>query len=153
MKYIILTICLLTNPYCLLLCSTSNYCINMNSDTTQWELLEMEEEKVEEHVFLIVDKMPRFQGGGTRKFQKFVYGKLKYPEEARLKEISGKVVVRFVVNQRGYVEDVEIIKSAHPLLDKEAIRVVKSSPRWKPGKHMGRHVKVQFVFPITFVLQ
>jgi periplasmic protein TonB len=123
------------------------------SDDFSYEIMDVDDEVEEEQVFMIVEDMPTFKGGGTDKFQKYVYSKLKYPDIARENGISGRVVVKFVVDQTGQVTDVTILRGVDPALDQEALRVVRASPKWAPGKQRGRPVKVQFVFPITFVLQ
>jgi periplasmic protein TonB len=102
-------------------------------------------------LYLIVDKMPRFRGGETEKFQKFVYRRLKYPKIARENGITGTVMVSFTINEEGNVEDVKIIESVDPVLDKEALRVVKLSPPWTPGECGNTKVKVTYMFPIVFV--
>ncbi len=117
------------------------------------EIFEEEEEVVEEQVFVIVEDMPSFQGKGKEGFRDYIFQKLKYPEVAREMGISGTVYVQFVVNQTGYVQDAKVVRGVDPALDKEALRVVNSSPQWAPGKQRGKAVKVQFVFPIKFVLQ
>ncbi len=122
-------------------------------DDYSYEMMDVEDEVEEEQIFMIVEDMPTFKGGDTKKFQKYIYSKLKYPDIARENGISGKVVVKFVVDQTGKVTNVEILRGVDPALDEEALRVVRSSPPWSPGKQRGRPVKVQFVFPITFVLQ
>jgi protein TonB len=78
---------------------------------------------------------------------------LKYPEIAAENGIQGKVFVQFAVNAKGEVTDVVVVRGVDPALDAEAVRVIKSSPKWAPGKQRGRPVKVQFTFPVVFVLQ
>lgn len=112
-----------------------------------------EEEEAEEEVFFIVEDMPKFQGGGKEKFREYIAQNLQYPAIAAENGISGRVFVQFAVNNKGQVVDVIVVRGVDPALDKEAIRVVKSSPKWTPGKQRGRPVKVQFTFPIVFVLQ
>ena len=97
--------------------------------------------------------MPKFQGGGKEKFREWIAKNLQYPPIAAENGISGRVFVQFAVNAQGEVVDVKVVRGVDPALDKEAVRVVKSSPRWTPGKQRGRPVKVQFTFPIVFVLQ
>lgn len=106
-----------------------------------------------DNVILIVENPPTFPGG-FEKLYKFLGGKMKYPKEARKSGIQGRVVVGFVVEKDGSVnaESVKIEQSAHPLLDEEAIRVVKLMPRWTPGNHKGRNVRVMTRIPITFTL-
>jgi protein TonB len=112
-----------------------------------------EEEAAEDEVFFIVEDMPMFQGGGKEKFRDWIAEHLQYPPIAAENGISGRVFVQFAVNAQGEVVDVVVVRGVDPALDKEAVRVVKSSPRWTPGKQRGRPVKVQFTFPIVFVLQ
>ena len=114
---------------------------------------EEEEEVVEEEVFFIVEDMPSFQGKGQEGFREYIAQNLRYPEIAAENGISGKVYVQFAVNSRGKVVDAVVVRGVDPALDKEAIRVVMSSPSWTPGKQRGKPVKVQFTFPINFVLQ
>jgi len=119
------------------------------------EIVEFEEEEevVEEEVFFIVEDMPSFQGKGQEGFREYIAKNLRYPEIAAENGISGKVYVQFAVNSKGKVVDAIVVRGVDPALDKEAIRVVMSSPSWAPGKQRGKPVKVQFTFPINFVLQ
>jgi len=112
-----------------------------------------EEEAAEEEVFFIVEDMPMFMGGGKENFRDWIAQNLQYPPIAAENGISGRVFIQFAVNSLGQVVDVVVVRGVDPALDKEAIRVVKSSPKWTPGKQRGRPVKVQFTFPIVFVLQ
>jgi protein TonB len=112
-----------------------------------------EEEAGEEEVFIIVEDMPKFQGGDQNAFRRWIQENLRYPEIAAENGISGKVFVQFAVNSKGHVVDAKVMRGVDPALDKEALRVVNSSPRWEPGKQRGKPVKVQFTFPIVFVLQ
>lgn len=114
---------------------------------------DQEEEEAEEEVFFIVEDMPMFQGGGKENFREYIAKNLQYPPIAAENGISGRVFVQFAVNAKGEVVDVVVVRGVDPALDKEAVRVVKSSPKWTPGKQRGRPVKVQFTFPIVFVLQ
>lgn len=106
----------------------------------------------EKQVFMVVEEMPVFQGGGIEKFISWIYDNVKYPREAMEKSISGTVEVSFIVNEKGQVEDAQITKSAHPVLDEAAVAAVKSSPEWRPGKQRGQYVKVSFNIPIKFTL-
>ncbi len=103
-------------------------------------------------IFFIVEEMPSFQGKGPEGFRTWILQNLKYPEEARGNKIEGKVFVRCVVEKDGSVSNVTVVREAHPLLDAEASRVVKSSPKWIPGKQRGKAVRVSLTFPITFYL-
>jgi len=112
------------------------------------------EEIEEEEVFYIVEDMPTFNGGDpATEFRKYIAQNLRYPEIAAENGISGRVIVQFAVNKVGTLVDGVVVRSVDPALDKEAIRVVMSSPKWVPGKQRGKAVKVLFTFPINFVLQ
>jgi protein TonB len=119
------------------------------------EIIEFEEEEevAEEEVFFIVEDMPSFQGKGQEGFRSWIAKNLRYPEIAAENGISGKVYVQFAVNSKGEVVDAVVVRGVDPALDKEASRVVMASPKWAPGKQRGKAVKVQFTFPINFVLQ
>jgi protein TonB len=110
------------------------------------------EEVADEEIFFIVEDMPSFQGKGQEGFREWITRNLIYPDEAAKKGISGKVYIQFAVNSKGEVVDAVVVKGVNPALDKEALRVVMSSPKWEPGKQRGKPVKVQFTFPINFVL-
>ncbi len=119
------------------------------------EIVEFEEEEevAEEEVFFIVEDMPSFQGKGQEGFRSWIAKNLRYPEIAAENGISGKVYVQFAVSSKGEVVDAVVVRGVDPALDKEASRVVMASPKWAPGKQRGKAVKVQFTFPINFVLQ
>ena len=112
-----------------------------------------EEEAAEEEVFFIVEEMPSFMGKGQEGFREWIQKNLQYPPVAAENGIQGRVFVQFAVNSKGEVVDAKVVKGVDPALDKEALRVVMSSPKWTPGKQRGKPVKVQFTFPIVFVLQ
>ena len=113
-----------------------------------------EEQFEEEEVFIIVEDMPKFQGGEpSTTFRTWIQQNLRYPEIAAENGISGRVFVQFAVNSKGEVVDAKVVRGVDPALDKEALRVVMASPKWAPGKQRGKPVKVQFTFPIVFVLQ
>jgi len=111
-----------------------------------------EEEEEEAEIFFIVEDMPSFKGQGLNGFRNWVMKNLQYPEIAAENGISGTIYVQFVVEPSGMVNKVTIMRSVDPSLDKEAIRVVKTSPKWSPGKQRGKPVRVAFTFPIKFVL-
>lgn len=97
--------------------------------------------------------MPEFPGGQEALIF-YLKKSIRYPKECVKNNITGKVYVRFVVNEDGNISDTEIIKSSgNILLDEEAMRVVNSMPAWKPGKQQGKNVKVHFTLPINFSLK
>ncbi len=101
-------------------------------------------------VFYNADEMPVFNGGSYENFRAWIAANVKYPEIAAENGISGRVVIQFSVNSNGDVCDVRVVKAVDPCLDKEAVRVISSSPKWIPGKIKGHPVKVQFYFPVYF---
>ncbi len=107
----------------------------------------------EKEVFYLVDEMPSFEGGSINNFQKWVAKNLKYPEIAAENNISGRVYIMFVIEPDGKMGNVTISRGVDPALDAEAIRVVKSSPKWTPGKQRGKPVRVAYTIPIAFKLQ
>lgn len=112
---------------------------------------EAPEEEVAEEIFTIVEDQPAPQGG-MGAFYQYVAKKLKYPNQARRMGIEGKVFVQFVVDKDGTITDVQAVKGIGAGCDEEAVRVISSSPKWKPGKQRGRPVKVRMILPITFKL-
>jgi len=101
---------------------------------------------------VFVEEMPEFPGG-TAALLKFVGENLKYPEDAQNNNIQGRVTLKFVVNPDGSVDRIEILRGVDPLLDAEAIRVVNSLPKFKPGKQGGVPVPVWFSLPVTFKIE
>jgi len=122
---------------------------------TEVEVIEFveEEEEEEAEIFFIVEDMPSFQGKGQDGFRSWIGNNLNYPEIAAENGISGRVFVKFVVESDGSISNVVLVRGVDPALDKEAIRVIKASPKWAPGKQRGKPVRVSFTFPINFVLQ
>ena len=99
----------------------------------------------------MVEEMPEYPGG-MEAMMKFVAENLKYPQQMQKEKVEGRVLLSFVVEKDGSVTNIEEVKSPHPVLTEEAIRVVKLMPKWKPGKQDGKEVRVQFNLPITFRL-
>ena len=98
------------------------------------------------------DQWPTFKGKGTDAFSQWVTAHLKYPKDAKAAHIDGTVKVKFVVGSNGGVQEVEVLQGAFPSLDAEAVRVIKSSPKWKPGIKDGKPVRVTYTLPVIFVL-
>ena len=114
-----------------------------------------EEETVEEEAipFQLVEEKPSFNGGEANEFSKWVNSKLVYPEIAKENGVQGRVTLQFTVNADGTVSNVKVLRGVDSSLDKEAVRVVSSSPKWKPGKQRDRAVKVTYTFPVIFQLR
>ncbi len=105
-------------------------------------------------VFYIVEDMPTFNGGEPAiEFRIYVAQNLQYPVTAAENGTEGRVIIQFAVDKNGKVVDANVVRSVDPALDKEAVRVVMSSPDWEPGRQKGKAVKVLFTFPINFVVQ
>ncbi|MDD5184102.1 MAG: energy transducer TonB [Paludibacter sp.] len=98
--------------------------------------------------FIYVESMPQFPGN----ILKFLSEHVNYPVIAIENQIQGRVVCEFVVNRDGSIVDVVVIGSVHPSLDKEAVRVIKSMPKWIPGKQRGKPVRVKYTLPVSFKL-
>lgn len=96
--------------------------------------------------------MPQFPGG-NQAMMKFVSENVQYPEEAKEKEISGRVLVGFIVEKDGSVNEVKIVRGIGGGCDEEAVRVVKAMPKWKPGKQDGKTVRVSYTMPFFFKMQ
>ncbi len=107
--------------------------------------------KKNDMVFDVVEVMPQFPGGQIAMLQ-YLMKNIKYPEQAMKEGIQGRVAVSFIVEKDGSISDVKPVLSVHPLLNKEAVRVVKSMPKWSPGKHNGKPVRVRFNLPVMFKL-
>lgn len=115
--------------------------------------IEVPEETVEEETeFIIVEEMPMF-GSGTTDLMKYLSANIKYPTVSAEQGVQGKVVVQFVVGTHGEILNPVVVKSVDPYLDKEAIRVISTMPKWKPGKQRGKAVRVKYTVPVVFKLQ
>jgi protein TonB len=90
--------------------------------------------------------------GGMSAFYHYIYDNLKYPDKARKKNIQGKVLISFVIEKDGSLVDIKVLKGVASDIDAEAIRLIKESPKWKPGIQNGQPVRVQYSMPIDFSL-
>lgn len=105
-----------------------------------------------EESFTVVEQMPEFPGGQQGLFR-FLSENVKYPQIAYNNNIQGRVIVQFVVDKDGSVTDVDVAKSGgDPSLDKEAVRVIKAMPKWRPGMQKGKPVRVRYTIPVNFRL-
>ena len=102
-------------------------------------------------IFQVVEEQPMFPGG-MQEMMKFLKQNIKYPKEAQEQGKQGRVIVQFVVNKDGSITGDSIVRSVDPLLDAEALRVVRSMPNWTPGKQKGKPVRVRFTLPVIFHL-
>lgn len=108
--------------------------------------------EVENKVFDVVEQMPSFPGGQSA-LMSYLANNIKYPVVAQENGVQGRVVVSFVVERDGSITDVQVVRSVDPSLDREAQRVVKSMPKWIPGKQNGQAVRVKYNVPVSFRLQ
>jgi protein TonB len=103
------------------------------------------------NVYDMPEQMPQYPGGADA-MEHFIGDNIKYPPSAKEKNIQGKVYVQFVVEKDGSVTHVKVRRGAHEVLNKEAVRVIKMMPKWKPGSMRGKAVRVRYTIPITFAL-
>jgi protein TonB len=108
-------------------------------------------DETETKVFDVVEQQPEFPGGTTA-LMKFLNDNLNYPVVAQENGIKGRVTLKFVVSRDGSVGNIQVLKGVDPSLDKEAVRVVQSMPKWIPGKQNGKNVNVWFTLPVNFTL-
>ena len=102
-------------------------------------------------IFDVVEVPPKYIGG-EKALMKFLSENIKYPEEARKKNVQGRVVVQFIIDKTGKVVKPKVVRGVNTLLDAEALRVVSSMPNWTPGKQGGQNVSCKFFVPISFEL-
>lgn len=132
--------------------------IEINAEVEQNEVIEeyvapevVEEEVVEQEIFQIVEEMPSYPGG-EKALLEYVAKNIKYPQIARETGIQGRVFVGFVVEPDGSVSNVKILRGIGGGCDEEAMRVIKSLAKWKPGKQRGKAVRVSYQIPVVFKL-
>lgn len=127
-----------------------------NANKAQEEFVKVEVveeiEEEEEEVFLVVEDDPEFPGG-LEALSHFIAENIKYPQLAKENNITGRVFVTFVVEKDGSVANVRVLRDIGGGCGAEAVRVVKSMPKWKPGKQRGKAVRTQFNLPVSFNLQ
>ncbi|MBL1232698.1 MAG: energy transducer TonB [Vicingaceae bacterium] len=125
--------------------------ISFAQEIEKEEPLTIEEEKIDTDVFVIVEQMPEFPGGQDSLY-KFLGANIVYPNKAKKDGVEGKVYINFTIEKDGSINEVKVLRGVHPLLDEEAVRVVESFPKWKPGKQKGKTVRVSYNLPLNFVL-
>lgn len=146
MKKLMLVAAIMLLP--LMVCGKTVAPVDKTQDVTNVDT--QEEEAIP---FQLVEEKPSFQGGDANTFSKWVNQQLVYPEEARNNGVQGRVTVQFTITKDGSVKNVKVLRELHPDLDKEAVRVVSSSPKWKPGKHKGSTVAVTYTVPVIFMMR
>ncbi|MCM1095885.1 MAG: energy transducer TonB [Terasakiella sp.] len=127
---------------------------DLNKQVVKEQIIAPEPAPEPEKVYNIamVEQKPEFPGGDAAMY-KWLGDHINYPAAAAEEGVSGRVVVEFVVSKTGAIENVKVLRGRHPALDKEALRVVKSMPKWQPGRNNGQPVKVTYTLPVTFRLQ
>ena len=105
-----------------------------------------------EEVFMVAEQMPEYPGG-MKEMLKFLQENVKYPENAMKNNVQGRVIVQFVVEKDGTPTEFKVARSVDPDLDAEALRVLQTMPKWKPGMQRGEVVRVKFTVPVSFKLQ
>lgn len=126
---------------------------DMDTEVEEYIPIEMEEEEINEtEIFTVVESMPRFPGGEAELY-KYLSKNIVYPTMAQESGVQGRVYVTFVVEVDGSITDIKILRGIGGGCDEEAVRVVRSMPRWNPGKQRGQPVRVQYNLPVRFVLQ
>lgn len=126
---------------------------NATTEVVDFRPIIIEEKLIkEEKIFIGVEDMPVFPGGDRELFR-YLNNSLKYPKAASNAGISGTVIVSFIVEPDGSISNLTILKSGTSMLDEEALRVVSSMPRWKPGLQNGKPVRVRMSLPVIFRLQ
>ena len=103
-------------------------------------------------VYVVVEQMPSFPGGDSA-LLKYLFENVKYPVSALKAQKQGRVMVRFTVEKDGAISNVKVARSVTPSLDAEAVRAIKSMPKWSPGKQGGEFVRVKYIVPVTFRLK
>ncbi len=119
------------------------------------EVIVVEEKPKEDNIVYTtanVQQQPEFPGG-EQALYKWLNDHVQYPASASEEGVSGRVIVEFIVSKTGAIENARVVRGRHPALDKEALRVVKSMPKWNPGRNNGQAVKVTYHLPVTFRLQ
>ena len=114
--------------------------------------IQVEEEVVEEEIFTVVEEEPSFPGGVDKMYE-YLYANIKYPQVAKENNITGRVYLTFVVEKDGSIANPKILRDIGGGCGNEALRVIKSMPKWSPGKQRGKAVRVQFNLPVVFDLQ
>ena len=114
----------------------------------------VEEENIEDdQPFVKVEEMPTFQGGDLNKFRNWVQSKVRFPQIAQENGISGRVLLMFVIERDGSLTNIQVLQTPDSSLSDEAIRVLKTSPKWTPGKQRNQSVRVKYTLPIDFRIQ
>lgn len=113
----------------------------------------VKQEEADNTVFKVVEKEAEFPGGGRTALNKWLSRNVRYPQDAEEAGIKGTVILQFVIEKDGSVSDVKVVRSVDPQLDKEAVRAVKSMPKWSPAEQRGKPVRYLYTLPVDFIIQ
>lgn len=127
--------------------------LDFSADAVVVPVAKKEEKVVEDTPFVVVEEMPKFQGGDLNAFRNWVQGRLKYPQIAAENGIQGRVVLDFVVERDGSLTNINVLQSPDRSLSDEATRVLATSPKWSPGKQRNQPVRVRYTLPVDFRIQ
>jgi TonB family protein len=127
----------------------NNY--SSNGDIVDEEIFYIDEPLDTNAIYFVVEDFPEFPGG-PQALADYLRDNIKYPELCRKDSIQGRVIITFVVEKDGSISSAEVVKGIHELLDAEAMRVISAMPKWKPGKHRGKAVRVKYAIPVNFRL-
>ena len=122
-----------------------------NGDIVDEEIFYIDEPLDTNAIYFVVEDLPEFPGG-PQALLDYLNANVNYPAQCREAEIQGRVLINFVVEKDGSIKNVSVLKSVHPLLDAEALRVISAMPNWKPGMEHGTPVSVQYTVPVNFRL-
>ena len=119
--------------------------------TVSYATAQEEDNNYEESICIgtFIGKSPEFPGG-IDSLAKFICSNLKYPEDAKKDSIQGRVICRFMIDTDGSITDIQVLRSVHPSLDAEAVRVLSAMPKWVPAETDGKKTRCKFVFPVVF---
>ncbi len=122
--------------------------VDVESIPNPYPIIESSSEKI----YDVVEQMPSFTGG-SEKLYEYLVENVRYPKEMADSSVQGRVIVKFVVEKDGSITDTKVVKSVHPTLDQEALRVISAMPKWIPGSQNGVRVRVKYTLPVTFRLK
>jgi protein TonB len=122
------------------------------ADSIIWNI-ESKPEVVDEPTYWDVDIKPKFMGKDDRAFREYIIKNIKFPEDARIIGLTGKVQVQFVVETDGTLSQIKVLRGVHQIIDQEVVRVIGNSPKWEPGFYNGKYVKTMYGIVIQFKLE
>mgnify|MGYP000003541414 CR=1 FL=1 len=144
-----LTVCTLTVAFTFYALSSNSY---EEANEITFDKIEADSIQKNNNIYEAVEQMPYFPGGESE-MMKFIRENIQYPASTKEYGIQGRVILRFVVTETGTIENITVLRSLDPACDKEAIRLLKSMPKWIPGKQNDEIVSVYYTLPIAFKLQ